>query len=773
MNNEENNQDYGFNFELDDFQKEALDHISNGKSVVVCAPTGAGKTCIAEFAIQRAIKNNERIFYTTPLKALSNQKFSDFSLKYGENRVGLLTGDTSINRDAQIVVMTTEVFRNMLYGTTFGDVKHSLNNVKYVVLDEVHYMNDEQRGTVWEESIIYCPTDIQIIALSATVANSQQLTDWINTVHSKTELVYTDFRPVPLRYFYYDSNNPNNIMPLLTPDGKLNKKIRPEKRGKDFRKKLENKATSKQVINILREKNMLPAIYFTFSRKKCDEQMEKAAQLDLITYEERKQIEQIVEEYLKDNEHLRNNKHLEYLFSGVASHHAGLLPGWKVLVEKLFQKGLIKVVFATETLAAGINMPARSTVISAISKRTDSGHRLLTGSEFLQMSGRAGRRGMDEIGYVVIVGTPFQSPEEVASLVLHGSNPLESRFTPSYSMVLNLLQRFNLEETKELILKSFGYYSSTDRLKPFYLEQERLEKALSEIKDFKCPYKLNGDSIYLYNKAKNQYIEYRKIAKTLKKQAKQKKQKHAPEVAEFHQKTSDFYKQMVSFTCNNCQYYKKHIKNIELETRFEKKYREFTKQIEEEKDVYWNNFLKHKAVLEKTGYMKDDYPTEKGKTTAGIRAENELFFSEIFLSGLLDDLNEAQLASVVCAITTEDLRADLFSQISVSKEVRKVLNQIKDIRRKLANIEKEEDIYKDNMYINSFYSPLIEYWINGGEWESLMDQIEAGEGDVVRMFKRTIDVLRQLTVIPNISPKLQETAKSAIKAILRPPIDID
>ena len=212
-----NNNMYGFDFELDDFQKEALSHIENGKSVVVCAPTGAGKTCIAEFAIQRAIKNNERIFYTTPLKALSNQKYSDFSEKYGADRVGLLTGDTSINRDAQIVVMTTEVFRNMLYGTTFGDVRHSLNNVKYVVLDEVHYMNDEQRGTVWEESIIYCPTDIQIIALSATVANSQQLTDWINTVHSKTELVYTDFRPVPLRYYYYDSNSPHTILPLLTP----------------------------------------------------------------------------------------------------------------------------------------------------------------------------------------------------------------------------------------------------------------------------------------------------------------------------------------------------------------------------------------------------------------------------------------------------------------------------------------------------------------------------------------------------------------------------
>lgn len=775
MNNEnQKNQEYGFSFELDDFQKEALDYISDGKSVVVCAPTGAGKTCIAEFAIQRAIKNNERIFYTTPLKALSNQKFSDFSLKYGENRVGLLTGDTSINRDAQIVVMTTEVFRNMLYGTTFGDVKTSLNNVKYVVLDEVHYMNDEQRGTVWEESIIYCPTDIQIIALSATVANSQQLTDWINTVHSKTELVYTDFRPVPLRHFYYDSNNPNTIMPLLTPDGKLNRKIRPEKRGKDFRKKMQNRSTSKDVINILREKNMLPAIYFTFSRKKCDEQMEKAAQLDLITFDERKQIEKIIEEYLKENEHLRHNKHLEYLFSGVASHHAGLLPGWKVLVEKLFQKGLIKVVFATETLAAGINMPARSTVISAVSKRTDSGHRMLTGSEFMQMSGRAGRRGMDEIGYVTIIGTPFQSPDEVADLVLQGSNPLESRFTPSYSMVLNLLQRFSLDETKELILKSFGYYSSNDRLKPLFVRKTSLEKNIVEADSFKCPYKnVEKSAFYEYQKAKNQYVEYRKIAKTLKKQAKQKGQKNAPEVVEFNQKTSDFYKQMISVPCGNCPLYKKHVKNIELCEKLQKKLKEIEKQIETEKDIYWKTFLKHKTVLEKTGYLQEDFPTEKGKTTAGIRAENELFLSEIFLSGVLDELNEAQLASVICAITTEDLRADLYMQTPIEKDARKTLNKIKDIRRKISIVEKEEEIHKENMYINSYYSPLIEYWVNGGEWDTLIEQIEAGEGDVVRIFKRTIDVLRQITILPNLNPNLQETAKSAIKAILRSPIDID
>ena len=462
---------YKFDFIPDEFQKEAFDCIDNNKSVVVCAPTGAGKTCIAEHAIQKALEENTRLFYTTPLKALSNQKFYDFGQKYGEGNVGLLTGDTSINREAPIVVMTTEVFRNMLYNTNFGSAKDIMKDVKYVVLDEVHYMNDEERGTVWEESIIYCPNNVQIIALSATVANSQQLCDWINTVHSGTEHIYTDFRPVPLRHYYFDSSKPFDILPLLTPEGRLNRKIKPEKKMNLYSRQAKKRNNVKDVINVLHKKDMLPAIFFTFSRKKCDENMEKCSDLRLITDEEAKQIRKEISEFLKDHLYLENNKNLEYLYNGVASHHAGLLPAWKLLVERLFQKGLIKVVFATETLAAGINMPARTTVISAISKRTDSGHRMLTANEFLQMSGRAGRRGMDKIGYVVVMGTQFQSPEEVADLVRSSSNPLESRFSPGYSMVLNLLQNLELNQAKELILKSFGYFSSNDSRIPMISEQ--------------------------------------------------------------------------------------------------------------------------------------------------------------------------------------------------------------------------------------------------------------------------------------------------------------
>lgn len=759
-----------FPFELDDFQKEACEIIDNGESVVVCAPTGAGKTVIAQHAINNALKQGCRIFYTTPLKALSNQKFYDFCEQYGADKVGLLTGDTSINRGAQIVIMTTEVFRNMLYGTNFGAVADNLKDVRYVVLDEVHYMNDEQRGTVWEESIIYCPTNIQIIALSATVANCDELTNWINTVHSKTKLVNTDFRPVPLRFFYFDSSQPYKLLPLLTPDGKLNNKIKPEKpqwaRGKDKRKK----TYVKQIIQNLADNDMLPAIYFTFSRKKCDEQMEKCSGLGLNTRKEQEEIKAFIEEFIAENPHLYGNKHIEYLIQGVASHHAGLLPAWKNLVEKLFQKGLIKVVFATETLAAGINMPARSTVISSTSKRTDSGHRMLTANEFLQMSGRAGRRGMDEVGYVTVVGTPFQTPEEVAELVLSDSNPLESKFSPSYSMVLNLLQRFNLEESKELILKSFGYYSSDYRLKPILFQLEQYDKEIEE-RSFICPNKLSDDKMLEYDKLRFLYVQNRQTYKKIVKQEKSKHRPLSPEVLEFGKRNKEELHKLQQFACDTCKLYKKHSKNLEVLKRIDSKKKKLLKEIEKQKDIYWNKFIAHRAVLKEYGYIQNDYPTEKGKTTSQIRSENELYLAEIIFSGVLENLTPSQLAGVICALTTEELRIEI-PYIPFSEPVRKTLNQIRNIKRKLEKVQSKYDI-EAPLYINPYFSSLIELWVEGAEWETVSEQIEIGEGDIVRAFKRVVDVLRQLTTIDNIPETLVFTAREAIEKIQRPPVDVD
>ena len=765
-------QDYSFPFEPDDFQKEAFDVINEGKSVVVCAPTGAGKTVIAEHAIHLAIKNSNRVFYTTPLKALSNQKYRDFAGKYGVNNVGLLTGDTSINRNAQIVVMTTEVFRNMLYGTNFGSVTENMKGVKYVVLDEVHYMNDEQRGTVWEESIIYCPTNIQLVALSATVANAEQLTAWINTVHSETKLVKTDFRPVPLRFYYFDSSQPNNLLPLFTPSGQLNSKIKPEKKQFGKKRRTFQRYVACDVIRNLHEKDMLPAIYFTFSRKKCDEQAEKCANLCLSTPKEQAQIKKIIDEYIEENPYLAKNKQLEYLYSGIASHHAGLLPAWKVLVEKLFQQGLIKVVFATETLAAGINMPARSTVISSISKRTDSGHRMLTPSEFLQMSGRAGRRGMDEIGYVTIVGSQFQSPEEVAELVLSDANPLESRFSPSYSMVLNLLQRFTLDEAKELILKSFGYFSSSTRLSPLLEQQKAISEKIKELSKFKCHHKLSHEKLLEYNKIRSIYVENRRIYKTILKQEKNKKRDLSQEVIAFGDKTKDLLHKMQSFPCDTCKLFKKHMKEIEIFERYKVREVKLAKQIELERDIFWNKFLAHRVILEEFDCLKDDYPTPKGVMTSQIRAENELFLAEIIQSHVLENLSPSELASVICAVTTEDLRVENMPSLPISQKSRKTLNKIKDIKRRIEKAQKDYSV-DSPMYVNSYFSALIELWTEGSEWEDIVEQINIGEGDIVRAFKRTVDVLRQFCTISDVPEALVFTARETIEKILRSPIDID
>ncbi|MBD2097464.1 RNA helicase [Trichocoleus sp. FACHB-591] len=502
-----------FPFELDAFQYQAIAALNAGRSVVVCAPTGSGKTLIGEYAIYRALAQGRRVFYTTPLKALSNQKLRDFRDRFGSEQVGLLTGDVSINREAPILVMTTEIFRNMLYGTPIGEVGTSMVGVEAVVLDECHYMNDRQRGTVWEESIIYCPPDVQLVALSATVANSDQLTDWIGRVHGPTELIYSDFRPVPLRFHFC---NPKGLFPLLSQDQKkINARLKP-KGGRGQRKR-EDEPGLAYVVSQLQQRDMLPAIYFIFSRRNCDRAITQVEHLSLVNEAEAAKLKHLIDEFLMRHPDAGRAGQIEPLYRGIAAHHAGILPAWKGLVEELFQQGLIKVVFATETLAAGINMPARTTVVSSLSKRTDLGHRLLNPSEFLQMSGRAGRRGMDELGHVVTVQTPFEGAKEAAYLATVGADPLISQFTPSYGMVLNLLQTHTLEEAQELVERSFGQYLATLSLRP---QQQAIADLTKELEQLQAQLELVDPQLFSsYEKLQERLKEERRLLKILQHQA--------------------------------------------------------------------------------------------------------------------------------------------------------------------------------------------------------------------------------------------------------------
>jgi superfamily II RNA helicase len=501
-----------FPFELDDFQQQAIAALDADRSVVVCAPTGSGKTLIGEYAIYRALARGKRVFYTTPLKALSNQKLRDFREKFGDDQVGLLTGDLSYHREAPILVMTTEIFRNMLYGTPIGQVGASMEGVEAVVLDECHYMNDRQRGTVWEESIIYAPHNIQLVALSATIANSDQLTDWINKVHGAAELIYSDFRPVPLEFSFC---NPKGLFPLLNPQGKA---INPRLKPKGGKPRGRNDAPSLgYVVSQLQQRDMLPAIYFIFSRKNCDKAVTDLSQFSLVNDAEAALLKTQIDAFLARAPEAARSGHVEALYRGIAAHHAGVLPAWKGLIEELFQQGLIKVVFATETLAAGINMPARTTVISSLSKRTDRGHRLLNASEFLQMAGRAGRRGMDKIGYVVTVQTAYEGAPDAAYLATSKADPLVSQFTPSYGMVLNLLQTHTLEEAHELIERSFGHYLSTLVLRP---QQQAITDLCAELDQQQSQLDaIDPKLLHQYEKLNERLKEERRLLKTLQQQA--------------------------------------------------------------------------------------------------------------------------------------------------------------------------------------------------------------------------------------------------------------
>lgn len=754
-----------FNFELDDFQVEAIECINQGESVVVCAPTGSGKTVIAEYSVNIALKADKRVFYTTPLKALSNQKFRDFQSSLGEDKVGLLTGDISINRNAPVVVMTTEVFRNMLYGTNFGKVEDSLKDVSFVILDECHYMNDQERGTVWEESIIYCPTNIQIVALSATIANAEELTGWINSVHNNTRLIFSDFRPVPLRHFYYVNRQ---LLPLISPGGKLNQRIQRTNLNKGSLAKA-RKQSPAELIKILHIKEMLPAIYFCFSRKRCDKYLEECAKLRLLNDFEERRLAKIIDDYILEYPVLGKHKHLEYIYSGVASHHAGLLPNWKLLVEKLFQQGLIRVVFATETLAAGINMPARTTIISEISKRTDDGHRNLTASEFLQMSGRAGRRGMDKIGYVVTLSSPYHKPKEVADLAMAESDPLNSQFTPTYSMVLNLLQRFDIEEARELILSSFGYYTSTKRMAPLYGAKSDIVSRIDKMTKDICPFKLTTEDLLRYQKNKEKYVELKRLYGVLKKQARYSGKRRAPEVEEYRIKAGKLLVDLEKVQCHKCDLYNRHIKSQTVLRRLNKRLDQLENAIDLEKDLYWKQFLNLVEVLKEFEYIKEGKPTELGVSASGFKCENELYLLEVINSGILDDLTFPELAAIFCGLISEEPRNDTYIRVYPSRNVKQSINEIYWVKKKVAKVQRKHKVFID-LLLNTEFSGVIENWALGEDWESIVRQTGMDEGDIVRTIKRTVDILRQVTHASYVNPDLAERCNQALEAINREPV---
>ena len=456
-------------FALDDFQVRALDAIDRNSSVVVAAPTGSGKTVVAEYAVHKALAEGGKAFYTAPIKALSNQKFADLVARYGSDRVGLLTGDNSVNEGAPIVVMTTEVLRNMIYARS-----SALQGLRYVVLDEVHYLQDAYRGSVWEEVIIHTPLDVDLVCLSATVSNAEELAAWVTSVRGHTEAIIHEKRPIELVHLYMVANRDSGDVTMLPtfvggrPNphaAKLDGEAQDHLQMRSNRRRAVATPRRVEVIDALKQDDMLPAIYFIFSRAACDDAVTAclAGGLRLTLAEERRDITAIVEDKVRalsddDLDVLGYNRFLTALQYGFAAHHAGMVPPFKEAVEACFVEGLVKAVFATETLALGINMPARTVVVEKLSKFNGERHEFLTAGEYTQLTGRAGRRGIDPIGYAAALWTPFVPFEQVAALAARRSYELRSSFRPTSNMAVNLVRRYSPAEAHHLLSLSFAQY---------------------------------------------------------------------------------------------------------------------------------------------------------------------------------------------------------------------------------------------------------------------------------------------------------------------------
>ncbi len=873
-----------FPFPLDDFQRAAIAALNAGQSVVVSAPTGSGKTLIGEYAIHRALAQGRRILYTTPLKALSNQKLRDFRHQFGHDQVGLLTGDLSVNREAPILVMTTEIFRNILYSSLQDDLGNALTDVEAVVLDECHYMNDRQRGTVWEESIIYCPAEIQLIALSATIANADQLADWMSWVHGPTQLIGSDQRPVPLQFEF---GTVKGLFPLLNESQtqlhpQLRRNLPKRSGGRRYRGDLPNLVA---LLTQLQQRQMLPAIYFIFSRRGCDQALQSVSDLTLLTPSETQELQAHIDAFLTHHPDLGRSSHVEALYRGVAAHHAGLLPLWKGFVEELFQQGLIKVVFATETLAAGINMPARTTIVSSLSKRTDLGHRLLTPSEFLQMSGRAGRRGMDSLGYVVTLQTPFEGAKEAAYLATSGAEPLESQFTPSYGMVLNLLQTHTLEEAQALIEKSFGQYLAIQQLAPQKQAIATLEQEQAQIQQ-----KLTGidlKALKSYQKLRERLREEHRLLKMLQQQADDHQGSLlAPVVAKAQSGTllglkaprgTDFGESLphpqpavlvaqipgsgqlpylVCLKAENlwhiaachdvvamdapislvvdgtpvslpsslphklgqshhgdefsatlaariathtwephpevqAQFQRVQAVRVQLEQHpahasrkrhaqylrwlrrsqaIESQLQDRQHKLAQQMHLHWQAFLSLVGILQTFQALDQLTPTPLGQVAAGVRGENELWLALALTSGALEALDPHQLAAVCAALVIEGSRSDSWTSYTFSPPVQDALTQLRPLRRQLIQLQHRQNVVFP-VWLEMELVGLVEQWALEISWRDLCAHTSLDEGDLVRILRRTLDVLSQIPYLPHLSADLQKNAQRAKHLLDRFPIN--
>ena len=746
-----------FPFELDPFQIEACHALESGKGVLVAAPTGAGKTIVGEFAVDLVINSGGKCFYTTPIKALSNQKFQELSSKYGESKIGLLTGDTSINSEAQIVIMTTEVLRNMIYSNS-----STINDLKYVVMDEVHYLADKFRGAVWEEILIHLSEAVQVISLSATVSNAEEFGEWLQTVRGDTEVIVSEIRPVPL---YQHVLFGNRLLDLFGDNQKLNPELTRLER--DTYRQVKGNWRDKpkgprplmrsEIVEKLDREGLLPAITFIFSRNNCDAAVRQclAAGIRLTNSEERKEIRAAIARNMKnlaedDLVVLGYYEWADALERGIAAHHAGLLPAFKVTVEELFQRGFVKAVFATETLALGINMPARTVVLEKLSKWNGEGHVAISHGEYTQLTGRAGRRGIDIEGNAVILWNNDLDSTSVGGLASTRTYPLKSSFKPTYNMSINLISQFGSSRARTSLESSLAQFQADKAVVGLAKQIRKNEVARDDLyKQVEC---------HLGN-----FMEYASMRGEIKKLEtdgrRSKRKRH-----EIEEEIGNIRKRLKQHPSDACPDRENHSRVAERAQRLQREIDGLSERIDSRTNVIAKRFDRIKVILDKFGYIDNDVITASGKLLAKIYGETDLLISESIQAGVFSALSPSDLVAVISACIYES-RNDEAAKVPRG-DVQIALAQVSKIYAKIHDAE--SDMNLEPMRAPDFgFCWASHKWASGHSLTSILKGTELTVGDFVRAMKQIIDLLRQLrSAAPDLQPVIDQSLKQIDRGVI-------
>ena len=755
-----------FEFGFDEFQIQACHAVEDGKGVLVAAPTGAGKTVVGEFAAFSALSRGKKCFYTTPIKALSNQKYFEFVERFGEDRVGLLTGDTNVNSDADVLVMTTEVLRNMLYANS-----STLTNLGSVVMDEVHYLADKFRGAVWEEVLIHLMESVQVISLSATVSNAEEFGEWLGEVRGSTEVIVSEIRPIPL---YQHVLIGNRLIDLFSEPGRVNPEIlglerealRRQKAPRGRRDRYDdsdNRLTRADIIDKLQRENLLPAITFIFSRAGCDAAVKQCLQagIKLTSAEERLEIVTTAQRYTQnlaeeDLEVLGYRDWLLALERGIAAHHAGLLPSFKGAVEDLFKRGLVKAVFATETLALGINMPARTVVLEKLTKWNGEAHVSITPGEYTQLTGRAGRRGIDIEGNAVVQWSPTVDSATAAGLASTRTYPLRSSFTPSYNMSINLIARFGRERARGSLESSFAQFQADRAVVGLVRQIRKNESLAAELTDSaQCHL---GD----FNEYSRIRIEIKELEKLLSKRD-GRRTFDQRQRAHMENELDGMRRGLRQHDCHSCSDRETHARIAERADRLNRESDGLRARVENRTHVIAKTFDRICNVLTHLGYIEGEKPLEQGKILAKIYAESDLLLTESIRRGVLNNLNAPELLSVASAMIYESRSAENYAPKMPHQNVANSLVAVAKIWVELEDIENEFEVKTQREPDFGFcYSAYR--WANGHSLSSVLKGTDMTVGDFVRSIRQLIDLLTQ---IAGASEELRPVCREGIKRLDR------